>query len=370
MRIGSLTRPVGAIGLAVLTLALVSCGGAWGRAQQHRQAAGVGVTQVNGRPDRLVVVDASLGGTPLQGASTDGWVWILTCRCGGSNQNPPSAGQLLWVSRRSGKVTRRIAVSDPQALAVGAGAIWIAHWSGEVTRVDPATGKTSRTVSLVLPKSAQPYFRHDHPRAFLPYSISISNGSVWVSSARGWLAELDAASGRLKAMLRAPFDVTGQVISKDGKTWVAESVLGLGLIAPGADRLKLKPITYLHRQLTIDYLAIGGGRIWGGGVVTRPSAALPGGRVLTSRAVLTIFDERSGKIERQLPVPAGPDQIAYADGALYLVDHKNGRVLRVDLDYKIHRLRSIHAPGTLLTITADAIWTATASGKLHRILLR
>jgi hypothetical protein len=116
---------------------------------------------------------------------------------------------------------------------------------------------------------------------------------------------------------------------------------------------------------------IGGGRIWADGVITKPSPPPPGApRVLTNKAVLTVFNKRTEKIERQLPIPAGPYDIAYGDGALFLHNFKSGRVLRVNRDYTIHPLRSVHAPGTLLTITAGTIWTATRSGRLHHVSLR
>lgn len=311
------------------------------------------------RPVPLGSFDVALGGTAIQGISADDSVWILTCRrdCSAIQH---SFGELVRVSSRSGRVIMRIPVSSPQAFAVGAGAVWIVHfWSGTVTRVATATGKTTKTVSLVLPS---PYFSGD--RRFLPYSISIANGTVWVATARGWLAEIVGATGRLVAMFPAPHESTGQVAAGARGTWVAESTRGLGLIRRRADRLKLRSITNgRNRPLAIDQVAIGGGRLWSYGITTRASST---GTVLGSAAVLTAVDERTGTITRQLPVPAGPYDLVYGDGALFLANAHNGRLLRVNRDYTTHQLHPIRPAGRLLTVTRGALWTATKAGALQR----
>ena len=315
-----------------------------------------------GRPGAISAPRVALEGTPLQGVSADGSVWALTCNRECSSIQH-SSGQLVRFSSRSGGVIRRIAVSNPNAFAIGAGGIWLAHfWSGTITQIDPSSGTTIKTISLVLPR---PYFGRD--RRFLPSSISIANGAVWVATARGWLAEIAARTGRLVAMLPAPHEVTGQIVAGSRGTWVAESTLGLGLIRLRSHRLTLRSITdALHRPLAIDQLAIGAGRLWSYGMTTHATGA---GTVLTDRALLTAIDERTGKITRQLPVPAGPYDLAYGNDALFLVNSRNGRLIRVNRNYTIDQLRPIRPAGRLLTVTAHAIWTATQTGPLRRTAL-
>lgn len=52
-----------------------------------------------------------------------------------------------------------------------------------------------------------------------------------------------------------------------------------------------------------------------------------------------------------------------------LANFQNGRLIRVNRDYKTHQLRSIHAAGRLLAAAAGAIWTATRAGRLQRTAL-
>ncbi len=138
--------------------------------------------------DQLVgaEVGVRLGGAPLQATSGLGSVWVLTCErdCSGRQ----SAGQIVRVDSQTGKLTQRIDVVDANAFAIGGGGLWITHfYEGTVSRIDLPTGHTTRTVKLALPKPIVP---GDHQ--FVPNSISAGGDSVWVTTARGWVARIDA----------------------------------------------------------------------------------------------------------------------------------------------------------------------------------
>ncbi|HEY5344275.1 MAG TPA: hypothetical protein VIJ66_11545, partial [Solirubrobacteraceae bacterium] len=133
--------------------------------------------------DQSVAAEAGmrLAGAPLQATSGLGSVWVLTCErdCSGRQ----SAGQIVRVDSRTGEISQRINVVDANAFAIGAGALWLTHvYEGSASRIDPGTGRTTRTIKLALPKPVVP-----GDRQFLPDSISAGNDSVWVTTARGWV---------------------------------------------------------------------------------------------------------------------------------------------------------------------------------------
>ncbi|HEY6397944.1 MAG TPA: hypothetical protein VIX82_10870 [Solirubrobacteraceae bacterium] len=258
---------------------------------------------------------------------------------------------------------QRIEVVDPTAFAVGGGAIWLTHFNtGSVDRVDPRTGHTTQAVSLTLPTPIVP-----GDRQFLPVNISAGGGSVWVSTARGWLAQIDSSSSRVVRMVRAPFDATGQVVVGSDAAWVAENSLGVGLVRPNGHRLQIRPIPDGRgRPLAVDQLEIGGGLVWTYGQTT--DAGGPNGApVLTNGAFITTLDERTGRSVHQLRFPVGPYGIAYGSGALFVADYDNGRLFRIDPGYRIHPLPRIRGTGILVTVTPGAIWATTKSGILRRI---
>jgi hypothetical protein len=207
-------------------------------------------------PSARQPVSIGLGGTPIDAVATPRSVWVLVCtrRCSGTEV---SSGALLHVSSRSDRVISRFPVADPQALTLGAGAIWIAHFAaGTVTRVDPRTGRTSATIHLALP---QPVAAGD--RRFLPSGISFGAGMVWVSTARGQLAVISARTSRQVAMVPSPSEETHTTIAGH-RTWVAEDLAGIGIIAHEAHRLTIHRISQAGQPVDVVDVKSGGGRIW------------------------------------------------------------------------------------------------------------
>ena len=331
------------------------CGGSQARSTRHSAPPRL---TTSGTASGAVV----LSGTPIQVMSALGSVWVLTCERNCSGPALHSSGQLVRVSASTGRIVQRIDVVDPTAFAVGAGAIWLTHINrGSVSRVDPRTGHTSRTVLLTLPTPIVP-----GERRFLPVNISAGAGSVWVSTARGWLAQIDPGSPRVVRMVRAPGDATGQVVVGFSATWVAESSLGVGVVRAGSSRLKLLWIKSRSAgAVAVDQLAVGGGRVWAYGDIAA-GAAPSGGGVLTNAARLVTLDPRTGRVIHQLPFPAGPYGIAYGNGALFAADAETGQLFRIDPEYRIHPVPGVRGRGILVTVTPGAIWVARP-GLLLRI---
>jgi len=141
---------------------------------------------------------------------------------------PVGFGELSEISTRSGRVIKQFPVVDPQALAVGAGVVWLAHfYTSTVTRLDPRSGRTTATIHLVLPR---PVVRND--RRFLPDSISVGGGAVWVSTDRGQIAKLDPRTLRLEAMVPSPAEQSDVIAGRYGSTWAADNLAGFGVVTP------------------------------------------------------------------------------------------------------------------------------------------
>jgi hypothetical protein len=173
-------------------------------------------------------------GQILDTAATEGdHLWVLTCsrRCGG----PParfehSRGTLVEIDSRSGAIVARTPVEGASIVAAGEGGIWTAGFDGTVTHFDPGTDKPLGSLHLSLPKPVG----DNHPEAFdfLPNHIVVGEGSVWVSTEREYVAQIDPETTRVMRMIPTHFGVSG-LAAGGGRR------LGLALgrpLRPHADR--------------------------------------------------------------------------------------------------------------------------------------
>jgi hypothetical protein len=90
-----------------------------------------------------------------------------------------------------------------------------------VAKIDLATNEVTTTISLKLPKSV---CSNECPGAFdfVPVNVVAGHGAVWVSTARGYVAHIDAASNRVVAMIRTEPDQTGSMAVVNGAVLVSQ----------------------------------------------------------------------------------------------------------------------------------------------------
>jgi hypothetical protein len=307
-----------------------------------------------------VTANVSFGGSPVDAAAGRGAIWALACLRGCSGALLKGE-RLTEITIRRPRVLLWSSVTDEVALATGSdGAIWIAHFNaGTVTRVEPRYLTTTATIHLALPRPIVAGRRRLY--GFLPSAISVGGGRVWVSTARGWIAEIDERSARLVAMVPSPSEETSTTTESHG-TWVAEDLDGFGRLAPGSDRLAIHALSQAGQPVAVSDLSTGGGMVWALGSFFDPAFR---GDHWTS--VVAAIDPRTAQIVRRLEIPGSPDSMVYGDGALYLGDSESGHLYRITPNYLVQKLRSARGRMTLVAATPGALWATTGFGSLLRI---
>jgi hypothetical protein len=306
----------------------------------------------------------NVGGLVLDTASTRDRVWVLVCvqSCQRANTGKDQ-DQLVEINATTHDVLRRLPLTNAIAIAAGGGSVWVAHFlDGDVSRVDPRTGRTTATVQLRLPSPiithAGAVERRDW--TFLPSAVAYSQGCVWISTARGWVAKVDGRTGKLVSMVASPSEATSTTTDRRG-TWVAEDLDGVGLLRPNGRRLTIRSIRWKGQPVDVATLKRGGGFIWAVGQIIDP------GTGPTTTVVTTINPSTSRIVfQRQLPATEGA---AFASGALYLGDLKHARMYRLAGNGTIQALTSPPGDGILETATAGTLWatTTTAPEQLEAI---
>lgn len=312
-------------------------------------------------------------GTPLDTTTMRGDLWVLTCARFGEQGATCRAGYLVKIRAASGRVLKRTSVAHPTELAAGDGAIWITHsLTDKVTRVNPRTGQTTATIELRLP----------HPitttgwRRFVPSGITVDTGRVTVSSAIGFLAEINPRTARVTRIVPTGSEATSATTA-NGVTWFAYELYGIGKLTPNGTRATHRRIWWRGQPLDIEPVARGAGLIWALGTessLTNPS---------TEVEVVTTIDPRTGRIVHQWPVGSprlllgdktatynNPSSAMLVTKSATYVKGSSARVLlRLTPPGRIQRLL-VPKTASLVAATPHAVWATTGRGQLLRISLR
>ena len=116
----------------------------------------------------------------------------------------------VFLSASSGELVRAASVRDTVRVAYGEGALWSISSTGELTRLDPATGKELARVGLGIK----------------PSGLAVGEGSVWVTGRTSPILlridpTVDAVDGRFQLPMKGvETDLTGEVAVGAGSVWV------------------------------------------------------------------------------------------------------------------------------------------------------
>lgn len=290
------------------------------------------------------------GGIIESTTSLRGNLWVLTClqRC----SEPWSSavrGQLVELNA-AGNPIKRLPVADPGALAGGGGSIWVAHfYSGQVTRIDAQTGRRTATLQLTLPRP----ITTSGDRRFIPSAVSFSSDRVWVSTARGWTAEIDPHTDRVIRMAYSSSQAPSATTAA-GLTWVADELAGIGTFSATSTQVTPHQITWAGQPLDVITVAYGAGLIWALGSETNYTVSLINP---PTTSVVTTINPYTGRILHQWRV-ANTVSMVLADGGAYVGDDRDGRILHL---IPPNHAQVMYGPkaASLTAATPHTLWATT-----------
>jgi len=195
------------------------------------------ITHDNGKDALVVSTNRTLptGQSPTFVATGAGSAWVLTTVITPDNR-PGDAGTLLRIDPASGAVVAVIPLSGaPARVTVDGSFAWVTLFNASaVAKIDLATNEVRATISLKLPKSV---CSNDCPGAFdfLPVNVVAGDGGVWVSTARGYVAHIDAATNRVVAMIPTALDETGSMAIVNGAVLVSQGSQPIARIDASTD---------------------------------------------------------------------------------------------------------------------------------------
>jgi DNA-binding SARP family transcriptional activator/ABC-type transport system substrate-binding protein len=263
-----------------------------------------------------------------------------------SAQALADADSNVLLSADTGTVTANADVRDSVGVRFGAGSLWSVSSEGQLTRVDPESGRIIATIGLGILR---------------PGGITFGAGSVWVTDYYSPLVlRVDPAVNELVGPFQLPEEGLGKVFTGDVAVGAGSVWVGHGGDNPGAfvERLDLESGRPQDRYSILggdaDHLAFSDGVLWVGstpsgevrriepGTNTPRKVARLDGEICCIAAgdasvwVATRPDNLVWKLDevgtqmRSFKLPSEIKGISYGDGALWAAVGEDGTVVRID----------------------------------------
>jgi YVTN family beta-propeller protein len=188
-----------------------------------------------------IVADVPVGSRPVAVALGKEAVWVANAGNGTVSRVDPTTKKVLQTIGGVG--------SSPVDVAVLGGVVWVANGSdGTLSEIDARTNTVVETIDLQGPNKLTPEETN---------AVAAGAGSVWVASGLHWVLRIDPKTGGVRARI----DVGSQAVALDfgeGGVWAATSAERAIRIEPRTNAVVARvPLNVLPVAI-----AAGGGSIW------------------------------------------------------------------------------------------------------------
>jgi hypothetical protein len=290
-------------------------------------------------PEGAISVD--LPGTPVAIVAREDGIWVLAAQ---DDQNAS-------VSRISPHTLSVEAMRDLRCLCtdlvVDEESVWVVDLGESlILRLDAASLNTERSVTLPSIKEVAP-----GDDRFAPSNMVAHAGSLWVSSARGLIARLDAASGSVEYIVDLGSASPGDMVWAGNAIWTVDSSHGE---AVQIDEASGEVIRRTDVGISPGSIVLVNGRIW------VMSDGDHGGKLTELNSD---GDPMGGLTVGKTPGPLAGDEMS-----LWVGD-TTGALFRVDTGDRTVSAAGWHAPDSIISIAAwdGTAWVGDGSSQLTRV---
>jgi YVTN family beta-propeller protein len=269
---------------------------------------------------------------------------LLALSSGGSGSSHSSArlggNSLGAVDLSTGQLTAAVSLgASPNAVASGAGSIWVALSNrGVVERIDPTTNTIQQTI--VTPGG--------------PSAIAVGGGFVWVAETlAGAVVQIDPRANGGQRVATTPVGNGPSGIAYGlGAVWVANSVDDTVIRIDPATGTRSAPISV---DAGADAIAVGDGAVWVVG---------------NAAGVLSRIDPEARGVSATTSVGNQPVAVAAGPGAVWVANSEDGTVSRIDAStgHLVGLVQVGKGPSGVAVAVGGSVWVSNElSGTLSEI---
>lgn len=248
-----------------------------------------------------VTAEVPAGMRPVTLVTVDGDLWASVL-----NGDAPADDEVVRIDAATNDVDLRVSVPVHHNIAVGGGAIWVQDLSGNLRRIDPASGRVTDAAATGLS----------------PVALAANDAAVFGIRGSGTVWRHPIGGGDLtEAALDVNVPGRSRVVASDAGLWIA--VPGTVLAMDPASLQVLTTLAVPEMSLVNDLYATGSD-VWLSANLQRPDLGLDGGSVLR-------LDP--GTLEIRGAFRLGPESsgLIVAEGSLWAVDQTDDQLARFDL---------------------------------------
>jgi YVTN family beta-propeller protein len=224
--------------------------------------------------------------------------------------------------------------SDPTGVAVDRQSVWVAeHDQNRITKIDPRTNRVVATGS-----------------APGPLAITAGEGSVWVLTADGLVAQLDARTGANLHQIVVPDEAQAAELaaSGGGGVWLAAPVNGVVSHVNPRSSTFVSTIATGALKGALKGIAAGEGSVW-----------VSSSDLLADDYTLLRIDPLDNRVVARTPLRLGADGVSAGEGYVWVANSLGNTVSQVDP--RTNRLvRTIRVGRDPVAVAAggDGVWVA------------
>lgn len=279
-------------------------------------------------PDTNEIVDEiAVGIRPGPVAADSGAVWV-------GNLDERTLTK-IDAGRRASVGTFSLENRTPTGIAVGAGAVWVAHGAlGKLAAVDPQFGQVTKTIDVA-----------GEALATVNGTVAVGGDAVWAVYGDSTLARIDPRTLMLAGRTLAGAAPAAVVVA-GGYVWIANE--------HGATVQRFQPETFdagpigttsVGRRPTA--IAAGGGAVW---VANTGSATVMRIELGTAGTPPTVDSIRVGQ---------EPIALAFGAGSLWVANAADHTVSRIDAEQrKVVETIDVGNPPSGIAVGAGAVWVS------------